>query len=118
MKSVTPARGHLSLRAHATCNLFYFLFEFYFILTWVLINGRCLAWDVAPTPFGFLLLFSFLLCCIINLCCILQEEYPNKAVEYMYIIIYIFILRIFEFPYTKTDRFPLASAHFDMEGNF
>ena len=31
---------------------------------------------------------------------------------------YIYILRIFQFPYIKTHRFPLASAHFDMEGNF
>ena len=32
--------------------------------------------------------------------------------------IYIYILSIFQFPYIKTHRFLLASAHFDMEGNF
>ena len=31
---------------------------------------------------------------------------------------YIYILSIFQFPYIKTHRFLLASAHFDMEGNF
>ena len=65
-----------------------FEYSFYLILTWVLIYGRCLAWDVslvAPTPFGFLFLFRFLflfffLCCIINL----DIVYSSTAIEEVY----------------------------------
>ena len=52
----------------------------------VLIEGRCLAWDVspvAPTPFGFLLLFCVCVCvCVVlQIYIVFTRGAPNKAVK-------------------------------------
>ena len=77
MKSITPARGHYSLRAHATRNLSYFLYEcscthFNFFNLWDVS-------PVAPTPFGFLLLFFFVL--YYKFIFYITRGAPNKAVK-------------------------------------
>ena len=85
MKSITPAPGHQSLRAHATRNLFYFLYEcfvhsFYFFnlglnLGAVPLMGRQSRCTYPVWVFA----FFFVVCCITNLYCIPLEEHPIKV---------------------------------------
>ena len=93
MKSITPARGHQSLRAHAIRNLFYFLYECsctHFIFFNLGLNlgavprmgrqSRC------TYPFWVFASFFFFLCVCV---CVLHYKFilyitkgaPNKAVK-------------------------------------